>query len=165
MTGNVIWRLSLLCLSVENKEEKMHHVYSVSITLAILATSPVGAQEGAAEQASPCLVEPVFHCVQQLDGGSAIGHFGYKLQCPEGVETPEDVYIEIGDDNLFSADRKDRGQPKVFLPGEHVDEFEVEFSLAEVKGDSAIQWCVLDQTATVDFSKTKDASLDCSILP
>ena len=143
----------------------MHHVYIVSLTLAILAASPAGAQEGAAEQASSCFVEPVFHCVTHLDGGSAIGHFGYTLQCPDDAEPVEEIFIDIGDDNLFSAERKDRGQPKAFLSGEHVDEFEVEFSLAEVKGASAIQWSVLDKTATVDFSKTKDGSLDCSGLP
>lgn len=143
----------------------MHHVYRASLTLAILAASPAGAQAGSAEQASSCVVEPVFHCVQHLDGGSAIGHFGYTLQCPDDAKPEVDVFIDIGDDNQFSADRKDRGQTKVFLPGEHIDEFEVEFSLAEVKGASAIQWSVLDKTAMVDFSKTKDESLDCSVLP
>jgi len=144
----------------------MHHSYAVSISLAILlATSPVWAQQGAAEQVTSCIVEPVFHCAQQLDGGSAIGHFGYILRCPEGVETPEDVFIDIEDGNRFSPGRKDRGQPKVFLLGEHVDEFEVEFSLAEVKGVAVIQWSVLDQTTTVDFYQSKDGSLDCSVLP
>ena len=143
----------------------MHHIYSVSITLAMLAASPVWAQTGSDEQASPCVAEPIFHCVQHLDGGSAVGHFGYRLQCPADAGPEAELFIDIGDDNLFSPDRKDRGQPKAFLPGEHVDEFEVDFSLAEVKGDAAIQWSVLDQTATVDFSKTKDGSLNCSVLP
>ena len=150
---------------VGNKEEKMHHVYRVSLTLAILAASPAGAQEEAAGQAPSCFVEPVFHCVQHLDKGRAIGHFGYTLQCPDDAEPAEEIFIDIGDDNLFSPGRKDRGQPKAFLSGEHVDEFEAEFSLAEVKGASAIQWSVLDKTAMVDFSKTKDGSLDCSSLP
>jgi len=152
-------------VSVENKEEEMHHIYSVSITLAMQAASSVWAQDGSAEQASPCVAEPIFHCVQHLDGGSAVGHFGYRLQCPDDAGPEAELFIDIGDDNLFALDRKDRGQPKVFLPGEHVDEFEVEFSLAEVKGDAAIQWSVQGQTATVDFSKTKDGSLDCSVLP
>lgn len=143
----------------------MHHVYIASITLAMLAASPAGAQAGSAEQAPSCVAEPIFHCMQHLDGGSAIGHFGYRLQCPDDAETAAELYIDIGDDNLFFPGTIDRGQTKVFLSGEHVDDFEVEFSLAEVKGDSAIQWSVLDQTATVDFSKTKDGSLDCSFLP
>ena len=143
----------------------MHHVYSLFITVALLVAALAGAQEDTAEQAAACVVEPIFHCVQHLDGGSAVGHFGYRLQCPEGVETPEDIFIDIGNDNLFTPGTIDRGQTKVFLPGEHVDELEVEFSLAEVKSDAAIHWSVLDQTATVDFSKTKDGALDCSTLP
>ena len=99
-----------------------------------------------------------------MDDGSAIGHFGYDLKCPDDVGTDAEVYIDINDDNLFSLDPKDRGQPKIFISGEHIDEFEVEFSVAEVKSGSVIQWSVLGQTTMVDFSKTKDESLDCSIL-
>ena len=143
----------------------MHHVYRVSLTLAILAASPAGAQEEAAGQAPSCFVEPVFHCVQHLDKGRAIGHFGYTLQCPDDAEPAEEIFIDIGDDNLFSPGRKDRGQPKAFLSGEHVDEFEVEFSSAEVKGDHVIHWSVQGQAAAVDFSRTQDGYLDCSILP
>ena len=143
----------------------MQHIYIVSSILAILAASPVWAQVDSAGRAPSCVVEPIFHCVEHLDGGSAIGHFGYKLQCPENAEPVADLFIDIGEDNLFSPGRKDRGQTKIFLPGEHVDELEVEFPLEEVKADSVIQWSVLDQTATVDFSKTKDVSLDCTVLP
>jgi hypothetical protein len=143
----------------------MRHIYIVPITLAMLTASPVWAQAGSDEQAPSCVAEPVFHCVQHLDGGSAIGRFGYSLQCPDDAGPAAELFIDIGADNRFSPGQEDRGQPKAFLPGEHVDEFEVEFSLAEVKGDAAIQWSVMGQTATVDFSKTKDGSMDCSVLP
>ena len=142
----------------------MQHVYIVSITLAMLAVSPVGAQEGSAEKVSSCVAEPIFHCVQHLGGGGAVGHFGYKLKCPDDAGPAAELFIDIGEDNLFSPGREDRGQPKVFLPGEHVDEWRVDFSSAEVKSDSDIHWSILDQTATVDFSKTKDGFLDCSTL-
>lgn len=143
----------------------MYRVTILSITLVLLAASPVRAQQVPAEQAPACAAEPVFHCVQHLDKGSAIGHFGYRLHCP-GVADPEaELFVDIGADNQFIPGRRDRGQPKVFLSGEHVDEFEAEFSLAEVKGDAAIHWSVLGQTATVDFTRTKDGSLDCSVLP
>ena len=75
-----------------------------------------------------------------------------------------EVYIDINDNNLFSPDPKDRGQPKIFLSGKHIDEFEVDFSMAEVKDGAVIQWSVMGTTAVVDFSKTKDASLNCSTL-
>ena len=142
----------------------MQHVYIVSITLAMLVALPASAQEGSAEQASSCVAEPIFHCVQHLDGGGATGHFGYKLQCPEDAGPAAELFVDIGMDNLFSPGREDRGQTIIFLPGEHVDEWEVDFTSAEVKSDTGIHWTVLDKTATVDFSKTKDGSLDCSLL-
>jgi hypothetical protein len=52
----------------------------------------------------------------------------------------------------------------VFVSGEHLDEFSVEFTEEELKAGSTIQWSVLGRTAAVDFSKTKDGSLDCSDL-
>jgi len=140
----------------------MHHIYIVTIILTLLSAPSAWAQESSARQESPCVVVPIFHCVQHLEGGSAIGHFGYDLQCPDEAKTDAEIYIDINDNNLFSPGPKDRGQPKVFLSGEHLDEFEVDFSMAEVKGNSIIQWSVLGQPATVDFSKTKDKSLDCS---
>lgn len=142
----------------------MYHIRILTIISALLSASSVWAQVSPAKQGSPCVVAPIFHCVQHLEGGSAIGHFGYDLKCPEDVRTTEEVYIDINENNLFSLDPKDRGQPKIFISGEHIDEFEVEFSVAEVKGGSVIQWSVLGQTTMVDFSKTKDDSLDCSIL-
>ena len=142
----------------------MSHVYIVPITLAILAALPVWAQEGPVEQASACIAEPIFHCVQHLEDGGAIGHFGYKLRCPDDAGPDADLYIDAGDDNLFSPGPIARGQPKIFLPGDHFDEWEVDYTAAEVKAGSGIHWTVLDKTATVDFSKMKDTVLDCSAL-
>lgn len=143
----------------------MRYLCIITIISALLSIPSVWAQQSLASQESPCVVLPIFHCVQHLEGGSAIGHFGYELKCPDDVKTAEEVYIDINDNNLFSPDPKDRGQPKVFLSGVHIDEFEVDFSIAEVKGSSLIHWSVLGQPAMVDFSRTKDKSLDCSILP
>ncbi len=142
----------------------MRHIYILTMISAMLYASSVWAQEISARQESSCVVVPIFHCVQHLDQGTAIGYFGYDLQCPDDAPAEAEVYIDIDEDNLFSPDPKDRGQPKVFLSGEHVDEFEVDFTVAEVKGSSVIQWSVLGRIAMVDFSKTKDESLDCSIL-
>ena len=155
---------SLVCVPVENKEGKNASRLCHTNYIGILTVSPVWAQKGFVEKVSPCVAVPIFHCVQLLDEGSAIGHFGYDLQCPEDAGSAAELFIDIGDNNLFSPGRIDRGQPKVFLPGEHVDEFEVDYSVEEMKGNSGIHWSVLDQTVTVDFSTTKDGSLDCSVL-
>jgi len=143
----------------------MSRVYIVPTTLAILAALPVWAQEGPVEQASACVAEPIFHCVQHLEEGGATGHFGYNLQCPDDAGPAAELFIDVGDDNLFSPGRIARGQPIIFLPGEHVDEWEVDFTSAEVKAGSVIHWSIGDKTVLVDFSKTKDGSLDCNNLP
>jgi len=134
----------------------------IPILITTLAASLAAAQEGSDENMSSCIAEPIFHCVRHFEGGNAIGYFGYTLQCPGEADPASELFIDIGDDNRFSTDRIDRGQPKVFVSGEHVDEFSVEFPLEEVKAGSTIQWSVLDKTATVDFTRTKDEYLDCS---
>ena len=137
----------------------------IIILLGLLAGSPVLAQEGDGEPPNPCTVEPIFHCAQAMKDGSAIGHFGYRRSCPEGDKPVEDFFVPIGDDNSFAPGPADRGQPKIFVPGEHVDEFEVEFSAGEVKEGKEFDWTVLKAATRVNFSTTKDASLDCKKLP
>ena len=140
----------------------MCHKQIVSILIGILAGSPALAQKDIEEPPNPCTVEPIFHCAQPMEDGSVIGHFGYRGSCPESDKPVEDLFIQIGDDNYFTPEPIDRGQPKVFTPGEHVDEFEVEFSAEEAKKAKEFVWTVLKVDARVDFSKTKDASLDCN---
>ena len=77
----------------------------------------------------------------------------------------EDVFIDIGDDNYFTPEPVDRGQPKIFLPGEHVDEFEVEFTAKEISKAKEFVWTVRKIGIWVDFSKMEDAWLDCNNLP
>ena len=96
----------------------MRHVCSLTIISALLSvSSSVWAQDGSDKREPSCVVVPIFHCVQQLEAGDAIGHFGYDLQCIGDVGSETEVYIDIGDNNSFSPDPVDRGQPKVFLPG------------------------------------------------
>ena len=137
----------------------------IIILLGSLAGSPLLAQQGSGEPPNPCTVEPIFHCAQPMDDGSVIGHFGYRSSCPESDKPAEDLYVPIGDDNFFAPGPADRGQPKVFVPGEHVDEFEVEFSAMDVKKGKEFDWTVLETGTRVNFSTTKDASLDCNKLP
>lgn len=139
----------------------MHKIYILAIVSTLLSV-PSWAQENSAKWESSCIIVPIFHCVQHLDQGGAIGYFGYDLQCPDDAPATAEVYVDINDDNLFSPGSKDRGQPKVFLSGEHLDEFEVDFSAAEVEGGSVIHWSVLGRTAMADFFKTKDEYMDCS---
>ena len=133
--------------------------------LGMLVGLQVLAQEDSGELANPCTIEPIFHCAESMDDGSYIGHFGYRTSCPESDMPFKDVFIQIGDDNYFAPEPADRGQPKVFLAGEHVDEFEVEFTAREISKAKEFGWTVRKIGIWVDFSKTEDASLDCNNLP
>ena len=143
----------------------MRHKQIILILLGVLAGSPVLAQEDSKELPNPCTAEPIFHCAQPMDDGSVIGHFGYRSSCPESDKPVENKYIPIGDDNYFAPEPVDRGQPTVFIQGEHADEFEVEFSAKEIKQGKGSGWTVLGIGVSVDFSRTKDTSLDCKKLP
>jgi len=143
----------------------MHHKQFVLILIGTLTGSPLLAAEGTGKPPNPCTAEPIFHCAQSAAGGRVIGHYGYRVSCPESDKPAEELFIDIGKDNFFTPEPIDRGQPKIFLPGEHVDEFEVEFSAEEIKTAKEIVWTVLKAAAGADLSKTKDASLDCSSLP
>jgi hypothetical protein len=131
--------------------------------LGMLAASPVLAQEGAEEPPPPCTVEPIFHCAESMDDGGAIAHFGYRMSCPESEEPIDDMIVPIGDDNYFAPGPIDRGQPMMFAPGDHTDEFESQYLAEEVKKGSG--WTVRKIGINVDFTRTKDASLDCENLP
>ena len=132
--------------------------------LALCAAGTAIAQEDPGEARHPCTLIPIYHCAEQLATGGAIGHFGYDLQCPADLESIPDLDVPIGEDNHFRPEPADRGQPTIFMAGKHVDEFEAEFTAEEIKQAKEAYWSVLKISASVDFSKTRDADLDCSQL-
>ena len=133
--------------------------------LGMLAGTPLQAQESSEKLPHPCTIEPIFHCAHSMDDGSVIARFGYRTTCPESDKPVADLYVPIGDDNYFAPEPMDRGQPTFFMQGEHVDEFDAEFSAEELKTGKAFGWTVLKIRATVDLSRTKDDSVDCGTLP
>ena len=143
----------------------MFHKLITPALFGLLVGSSVLAQDDGREPPNPCTVKPIFHCAEVMNDGSYIGHFGYRTSCPESDKPVEDVFIEIGDDNYFTPGPIDRGQPKIFLSGEHVDEFEVEFTAKEVGKAKEFGWTIRKTGIRVDLSKTEDASLDCNKLP
>lgn len=140
----------------------MHHPYLVFLMLAVFAATAARAQEDTGKAKNPCFLQPIFHCVEQLDDGGAIAHFGYDLQCPKDLENVPDLDIPIGDDNYFSPEPVDRGQTTFFTPGRHVDEFEAEFTADEIKKARDVHWTVRKISAPVDFSRTRDEDVDCT---
>jgi len=142
-------------------KHSMLQPFSTLLTIAFFAGATALAQEDPVETAHPCSVVPIFHCAEALDDGSAIGHFGYEMSCPEDLEIVPDFYIPIGDDNYFSPKPRDRGQPINFLPGRHIDEFDAEFSVEEIKKAKDAHWAVMKFSTRIDFSKTRDEDLNC----
>jgi hypothetical protein len=143
----------------------MRHRKIIPIIIGLLAGSQVLAQGDSGDMQMPCTIEPVYHCAEPRGDGGYIAHFGYRTSCPESGKPIEDVFIDIGEDNYFSPGPVDRGQTKVFVPGEHVDDFEVEFTAEELETNKNIGWTVLKIRIPVDFSRLKDNSLDCTNLP
>ena len=144
---------------------RMRQKQTILILSGMLAVSQIVAQEDSGETQNTCSVKPIYHCAEPMDDGSYIGHFGYRTSCPKSDKPVEDVFIDIGDDNYFTPEPADRGQPKIFLPGEHVDEFEGEFTAKEVREGKKFSWTIRKIGIPIDFSKTEDASLDCNKLP
>ena len=136
------------------------------VLIAMFAGAQAMAQEDSVENETiPCHVQPVFHCTQALGDGTAIGHFGYSYTCSDGSQPELETYIEIGEENRMTPGAEDRGQSKVFSPGEHIDIFETEFTPEEIEKGINLVWTVRDRTARVSYTRTRDASLDCSKLP
>ena len=95
----------------------MLRIYSSILLLSLCATGTATAQDDPGENRHPCAVIPVYHCAEHLDNGITLGHFGYDMQCPPELEAIQELYVPIGDDNFFSSDPKDRGQPTFFQAG------------------------------------------------
>jgi len=92
------------------------------------------------EPAEPTLpVSPVLECVEPNGEDGYIAHFGYNNPNPEGSLA---VNIDVGVSNKFTPSPQDQGQPEIFLPGRHVDVFQVEFDSGN------LVWTLDSKTAT-----------------
>jgi coenzyme PQQ synthesis protein D (PqqD) len=64
---------------------------------------------------------PLLECVDNNGDGTYTAHFGYLNTTGSVITLP------VGPKNMFVGGDKDRGQPTVFYPGEHLSEFTVVF--------------------------------------
>jgi len=67
-------------------------------------------------------VIPLLECVDNNGDGTYTAHFGYLNQ------SRKTITLRIGHKNEFRPGQPDRGQPTVFLPGQHLDVFSVVFN-------------------------------------
>jgi hypothetical protein len=92
---------------------------------------------------------PLLECVDNNGNGTYTAHFGYLNNGSSVITLP------IGSKNMFVGGDKDRGQPTVFYPGEHLSEFTVVFDALDT-----IKWLLKadgDRRHQVEASATSEA--------
>jgi hypothetical protein len=112
-----------------------------------LALMPL-VQRVAEAQGGTTLV-PLLECVDNNGNGTYTAHFGYLNT------TGSTITLAVGPKNMFVGGDKDRGQPTVFLPGEHLSEFTVTFDALDT-----LKWMLKadgDRRHQVEASATSEA--------
>lgn len=92
---------------------------------------------------------PLLECVDNNGDGTYTAHFGYLNTTGSVINLP------VGPKNMFVGGDKDRGQPTVFLPGEHLSEFSVTFDALDT-----LKWMLKangDRRHQVEASATSEA--------
>jgi hypothetical protein len=112
-----------------------------------VALMPVVAKVAGA-QGGTTLV-PLLECVDNNGDGTYTAHFGYLNTTGSVITLP------VGPQNMFVGGDKDRGQPVVFYPGEHLSEFTVVFDALDT-----LKWMLKadgDRRHQVEASATSEA--------
>jgi hypothetical protein len=92
---------------------------------------------------------PLLECVENNGDGTYTAYFGYLNT------TGSTITLAVGPQNMFVGGDKDRGQPTVFFPGEHLSEFSVTFDALDT-----LKWMVKadgDRRHQVEASATSEA--------
>lgn len=92
---------------------------------------------------------PLLECVDNNGDGTYTAHFGYLNNTGNVIALP------VGPKNMFVGGDQDRGQPTVFLPGEHLSEFTVVFDALDT-----LKWMLKadgDRRHQVEASATSEA--------
>ncbi len=100
---------------------------------------------------------PLLECVDNNGDGTYTAHFGY-LNTGSSVIT-----LSVGSKNMFVGGDKDRGQPTVFYPGEHLSEFTVTFDALDT-----LKWLLKadgDRRHQVEASATSEACATTTLSP
>ncbi|MFN3694801.1 MAG: hypothetical protein ACK4UV_07315, partial [Ignavibacterium sp.] len=90
----------------------------------------------------PNSLTPTFQCLRLNPDKSYTAYFGYNNN------NTSSVFISTGANNRFSPSPEYRGQPNIFLPGNHQNVFSVNFN-----GDN-LSWYLAGQSITVNKNST-----------
>jgi hypothetical protein len=114
----------------------------LSVALLPVVARVAGAQGGS-------VLVPLLDCVENNGDGTFTAHFGYVNTGSSAITLP------VGPKNMFVGGDKDRGQPTVFNPGEHLSVFSVVFGALDT-----LKWLLKadgDRRHQVEASATSEA--------
>jgi hypothetical protein len=114
----------------------------LAVALLPIVAKVAGAQGGTT-------LVPLLECVDNNGDGTYTAHFGYLNTTGSVINLP------VGPKNMFVGGDKDRGQPVMFLPGEHLSEFTVVFDALDT-----LKWMLKtdgDRRHQVEASATSEA--------
>lgn len=110
-----------------------------------------------AEAQGGSVLVPLLECVDNNGDGTYTAHFGYLNNSGSTITLP------VGPKNMFVGGEKDRGQPIVFYPGEHLSEFTVVFDALDT-----LKWMLKadgDRRHQVEASATSEACVTTTVPP
>lgn len=127
-----------------SRRQALTRFAAVGLSLALIPL----VQRVAQAQGGTTLV-PLLECVDNNGNGTYTAHFGYLNTTGNVITLP------VGPKNMFVGGTKDRGQPVVFYPGEHLSEFTVVFGALDT-----LKWLLKadgDRRHQVEASATSEA--------
>jgi hypothetical protein len=143
-TAHLLQSAALPAPATFSRRQALTGFAAVGLSLAILPL----VQRVAEAQGGTTLV-PLLECVDNNGNGTYTAHFGYLNT------TGSIITLPVGPKNMFVGGDKDRGQPTVFLPGEHLSEFTVVFDALDT-----LKWMLKadgDRRHQVEASATSEA--------
>jgi len=143
-TSDLLQAATLPAAATFSRRQALTGFATLGLSLAILPF----VQRGAEAQGGTTLV-PLLECVDDNGDGTFTAHFGYLNT------TGSTITLAVGPKNMFVGGDKDRGQPTVFLPGEHLSEFTVTFDALDT-----LKWMLKadgDRRHQVEASATSEA--------
>jgi hypothetical protein len=142
-TSNLLQAAALPAAATFSRRQALTGFATLGLSLAILPLV-----QRVAEAQGTTLV-PLLECVENNGDGTYTAYFGYLNT------TGSTITLAVGPQNMFVGGDKDRGQPTVFFPGEHLSEFTVVFDALDT-----LKWMLKadgDRRHQVEASATSEA--------
>jgi hypothetical protein len=143
-TSDLLQTATLPAVATFSRRQALTGFATLGLSLALMPL----VQRVAEAQGGTTLV-PLLECVENNGDGTYTAYFGYLNT------TGSTITLAVGPKNMFVGGDKDRGQPTVFYPGEHLSEFSVTFDALDT-----LKWMLKadgDRRHQVEASATSEA--------